>query len=76
MLSSRNFPTLPTYDFTHAKVSKWIFDIGFPWNHEYFGIIQKDFLSSTNWATKINNRLSVFKKLKIPGIQPINMGFK
>ena len=70
MSSSRNFPTLPTYDFAHAKVSKWFFDIGVPWNHGYFGIIRKDFTSSTNWATKIHDWLSVVKNPKIPGIQP------
>ena len=53
-----------------AKVSKWIFDIGFPWNHDYFGIIRKDFLSSTKWATNIHDWLSVVKNPKIPGIQP------
>ena len=50
-----------------AKVSKWIFDIGFPWNHRYFGINRNDF---SNWAIQIDDRLSEVENPKIPGIQP------
>ena len=64
------FARLSTYSNAHAKLSKRVFGVWLPWNNRYLGTIPKDFLSSTNWATQIQDWFSVIKNPKIPGNQP------
>ena len=49
------------------------FSLSGSYTHRYLGIVRKDFLSSTNWATKIHDWFNVIENPKIPGIQPTNM---
>ena len=59
-----------TYGFAHAKVKKWNFNLGAPWNGYDFGIILTDFESATNWAIQIRNQFTGLENSLIPGIQP------
>ena len=70
MLSSRNFPTLPTYAFAHAKTKTHNFDYSILELDSDIGIIFHVFKYFLFLALPIINYLSAVKNRKNPGIQP------